>query len=268
MRQAWISEECAAIEANLRRALASYATVHLDGIVDSLPGLFFVASGVAYPTFNIAMLSETFAGGAGAFSGALKDASRFFRQRRLPWSFWLCEEMLDPESRAKADRLLVSNSLRLVAEYRGMVAGHLLPPARPLPELELQRVSSLGNRRSFRDLMSSVFNLPEEVSSAVYEGERYWGNSMVGWIGYLGGRPVCSAATVTASGVIGLYSVATAAEARRRGCAEAITRLALMEAAADRDVSRLILQSTPAGFGLYCRLGFRDVARFAVYVSS
>jgi len=268
MRPVWVSAECAAIEANLRHALSSYAMIGGDGAVDSLPGLFFVVSGVKYPTFNIAMLSGTFAGSAGALADALRHAARFFRLHRLPWSFWLCEDMLDPISRPSAERLFASNGLRLVAEYEGMIACQLHPPARSLPELAVKRVSDLPTRRAFRDLMSSVFSLPEDVSSTVYEGERYWSGSMMGWIGYRDERPVCSAATDSASGVTGLYSVGTAADLRRRGYAEVITRLALIEAARGQAISRLILQSTPAGFSLYRRLGYQTVTRFFVYVSS
>jgi hypothetical protein len=46
-----------------------------------------------------------------------------------------------------------------------------------------------------------------------------------------------------------------------------VMRHALAEVIEQRGMERVILQSTPAGLRLYERMGFRQVARVAVYSS-
>jgi len=62
-------------------------------------------------------------------------------------------------------------------------------------------------------------------------------------------------------------NVATLPGSQRRGFGEAVMRHALAEVRKERGLERVILQSTPAGLRLYERMGFRQVARVAVYSS-
>ena len=79
--------------------------------------------------------------------------------------------------------------------------------------------------------------------------------------------PLTTSATVTAAGVVGLYSVGTLAEFRRQGYAEATLRHALEQSCRRSGLERTILQSTPGGLSLYQRLGYRVVTRFTVYIA-
>jgi GNAT superfamily N-acetyltransferase len=73
----------------------------------------------------------------------------------------------------------------------------------------------------------------------------------------LGGEPVATTAMLLAAGVAGLYCVVTAPKARRRGIGSAVVLAALKDArAAGYRVA--VLGSTPMGYGLYRRLGFRQ----------
>jgi ribosomal protein S18 acetylase RimI-like enzyme len=56
----------------------------------------------------------------------------------------------------------------------------------------------------------------------------------------------------------GIYLVATATAARRRGLASEVMRGLLVQARA-RGLAAAVLQSSPQGLGLYTRLGFREV---------
>jgi len=74
-------------------------------------------------------------------------------------------------------------------------------------------------------------------------------------------------AVVAGGGVLGVYNVATLPGCQRRGFGETVMRHALADAHRRLGLSRVILQSTPAGFRLYERMGFRTVASVAVYAS-
>jgi ribosomal protein S18 acetylase RimI-like enzyme len=64
-----------------------------------------------------------------------------------------------------------------------------------------------------------------------------------------------------AAGVVGIYSVATPPEHRRKGYGEAITRAAMQ-------VARLpaVLQPSAMGEGLYRRLGFEPVGEVTNWI--
>jgi ribosomal protein S18 acetylase RimI-like enzyme len=84
-------------------------------------------------------------------------------------------------------------------------------------------------------------------------------------VGYVDGEPVSTAATVFASGAIGVYNVATLPASQGRGYAEAVMRQAVSEAQRHHAVERTLLQSTPAGYHMYERMGYRTVTKVAVY---
>jgi ribosomal protein S18 acetylase RimI-like enzyme len=81
------------------------------------------------------------------------------------------------------------------------------------------------------------------------------------------GRVVSIVAIVEGGGALGVYSLATMPGDRRHGYGEALLRGALERESARTGVTRVILQSTEAGQGLYERLGFHEVAQFSVYLT-
>jgi ribosomal protein S18 acetylase RimI-like enzyme len=253
------------IASNLREALSCYALSDPQGFVEEWPGLCLISSGVRYPSFNSALLTVPVRGWR-ELKELIEAARSHFATLRLPWSFWLCEDMLDASGRKESATLLSRAGMRLVAEYHGMETEELKPPGHDLPQFEIRRVETPATRRAFFELMSEIFELPEDVSRAIYGGERYWSSHMIAWVGYVNGKPVCSAATATAAGAIGVYSVGTIPALRRRGFAEAITRHALERARQSSAVRRTILQSTSLGLGLYRRMGFEPITRVSVYI--
>jgi GNAT superfamily N-acetyltransferase len=255
------------IAGNLREALSCYALSDARGFVDARPGLCLISSGVRYPSFNSALLTAPGQGWR-ELERSIEVARRHFVSLRLPWSFWLCEDMLDARGRRESGSLFSRAGMRLVAEYHGMQAEELKPPGHDLPSFEIRRVETPATRSAFFRLMSEIFDLPPDVAMAIYGGERYWSSHMVAWIGYVDGQPVCSAATATAAGAIGIYSVGTVPPWRRQGFAEAITRHALEKARQLSCVRPTILQSTSLGLNLYRRMGYQPVTRVSVYIGS
>jgi ribosomal protein S18 acetylase RimI-like enzyme len=99
----------------------------------------------------------------------------------------------------------------------------------------------------------------------LYDVDALWNRDFIGYLGCVDGEPVCTAATLVASGAVGLYSVATLPGHERKGYGEAITRHAVERAQARSGFTRLILQATDSGLALYRRLGYRTVTHFAIY---
>ena len=238
------------------------------GDVLELPGVTIASLGVSFQMFNAAFLNGPVEG-PGEMECRLELARSHFRSRSLPWAFWICEDWLDRSTRRGLAHACARFGLRLSSEMPGMVAERLTSQKRQLPELEIRRVDSSGVLDDFRGVGSVCFHVPLPWFSEVFDGslpvER---RGFVCWVGYHGGQPVATAATLFAHGVVGLYNIATAPGQRGRGFAEALTRYAAGAALEEAGAVPLVLESTSLGFRLYDRLGFRTVTGIAVYNSS
>jgi len=87
------------------------------------------------------------------------------------------------------------------------------------------------------------------------------------YVGYVNGEPVATAATLLGGGAVGVYNVATLPDHRRHGYGEAVMRHALEQARREHGIECSTLQSTPAGYGIYQRMGYRTVTKVAVYAA-
>jgi ribosomal protein S18 acetylase RimI-like enzyme len=81
------------------------------------------------------------------------------------------------------------------------------------------------------------------------------------------GRPAACATLCTAGDAAGLYAVAVAEEARRRGFGRAVS-LAALQAGADAGHRFGVLQSSAMGFGVYRGIGLTLVCRLQAYEDS
>lgn len=253
---------------NLRAMMLNYSLAADSGEVAERPGVTLVNSGLAFSAFNAALLSGACLEHPRDLRACLQQAQRYFQEKRLPWSFWMAEERVSPAVRQASSVAVHAAGLRWIAQHDGMMTERLLAPVRALPAIEVRRVFDRATRSHFARLSSAVFNLPQPVSAAVYGQPDFWSGTLAGWVGYWEGRPVCCAATQSAAGVIGLYSVATQAAFRGRGFAESITRHALEAARQASGSHACILHATREGQPLYRQLGFRYATRLDVFVTA
>ncbi|MEY4577179.1 MAG: hypothetical protein RL701_1882 [Pseudomonadota bacterium] len=102
-----------------------------------------------------------------------------------------------------------------------------------------------------------VFSLPERWRNP------YWHTFVV----YERERAVSAAALLFSHGIAGIYWVATSADARSKGYGELVTRHASHHAfkAGARCV---ILQASPFGEPIYRKLGFREITRYPMFLST
>lgn len=254
------------LELNLRAALGVFSRAHPDGEVRELPGLELICSGVRFSTFNAVLLTDP-ADSEEELSARVRRARDYFGRRGLPWSLWLCESWLGRNLRRRARKVLEGAGLRLLVRMPAMVAERLRPPSRPLPELAFRKVEDETTRRAFAEIMTATFEVPSAIARQIYGAEATWRDGFTGWVGYLEGMAVTTAATRVAAGVVGLYAVGTLPAFRGQGCAEAAVRHALQQAQTTSGIETSVLQSTPAGLRLYERLGYRAVTDYEVYVS-
>ena len=84
-------------------------------------------------------------------------------------------------------------------------------------------------------------------------------------MGYLGGQPVCCAATFLVEGVRYVGYVATAAEHRRKGYGEVVMRKSLDDALEATGARRTVLHATELGQPVYEAMGYHAVTPFSFY---
>jgi GNAT superfamily N-acetyltransferase len=254
------------VEENLRAAMRFFGEATGSGEVRMLDGGTGIYSGLDYGVFNIAMLDGPLES-LDAFERRLAACKSFFEPRTKRWSFWLCEDRIGQEHMPAAQTMLAEYRLRPISRAPGMLADGLQPPSHELPQIEIEPVANQASRQDFGDLTAVNFDIPAKISRAVYYPEVAWRGAYRGYIGRAGGRAVSMIAMVAAANSLGVYSLATRPEDRRRGYGEALLRAAVAKEQERTGIDRLILQSTEAGHKLYLRLGFRPVARFSVYLT-
>jgi ribosomal protein S18 acetylase RimI-like enzyme len=255
------------VEENLRAAMRFFGEATGTGEVRALDRTVAMYSGLEYGVFNISLLTRAATIADGGLDAALTEAAKYFKQHTKRWSFWLCEDLLDPATRRKARQICNDFGLRPISYPPGMIAPHLLPPVRPLPKIECRPVDDEKTRCAFAEITSICFEIPPGIANAVYGPAAAWNGAYKGFVGIVGGRPVAIAAMVKAAGALGIYSLATVPIHRHQGYGEALLRAAAAVSRPKSSVEPFILQSTEAGHSLYRRMGFRDVAKFTVYLT-
>lgn len=253
------------ISRNLCHAMAAYAQTNAGGRSIMRSGLTIIDSGLDYAAFNAAILPDPVQ--LSELEALIRQAARYFSGAKRPWGCWLCDDLLSTAAQERLSSLFAPHGLRLITEHQGMVADSIRPTRRRFPDLDIRAVKDPATRAHFASVCAQVFSLPAKIARSVYESRGFWTSSLDGWVAYQQGLPVSIAATASQGGTIGLYSVGTLANFQHRGFGEAITRHAIGRAQLRDRAARVILQSTPAGLGLYARIGFQPASRFSVFMS-
>jgi GNAT superfamily N-acetyltransferase len=260
------------VDHNLRAALRFFGQATGAGEIRALEGAVAIYSGLDFGVFNIAMLSAPVAEAPRGsrpepLEARIAECGRFYQPHAVRWSFWLCEDLLDAGSRRRARQAFAQCGMRVISQPPGMLARALRPPEHPLPQIECRAVDGDVTREAFGAITSTCFDIPHSVSRTVYQTERAWHGDYCGYVGFAGGAPVSIVALARSAGTLGVYSLATLPEYRRRGYGEALMRAAVAIECQRAGAAALVLQSTESGYQLYRRMGFRGVSKYTVYLT-
>jgi len=234
------------------------------------PNLEFSESGATYrwhtpvrhPWFNGVLVSQP----------PSKDAKRliaetvaYFQQRDVDVFTWWLEPDLDVSA---WEVPLSTRGFHYTADTPGMAVelSALSEPPQPLPNLEIQPVTSQAELRTWATTFGAGYGLDIDTTTA-YSGLiaslgvdlplRYY-------LGYLNDKPVSASTLFLGAGVAGIYNVGTLPEARGMGIGTQITVKPLLEAR-QMGYQVGILQSSTMGFNVYRRLGFQHLVDMGHY---
>ena len=251
------------VEENLRTAMACYSRVSDQGESRAYPGVVVTSSGVNIAVFNSALLTAPAT--QPQLEQAIAVSSLHFDSKALGWSFWLCDDLLEPGLRSASRNFLREKGLSLVAQPPGMHAEQVNAAARPPAVMNVKRIDDERTRLDFAHISSIVFALPFTSAKRIYCERALWQPPMSGWVAYVEDKAVSVVTTAIAADVIGIYSLGTLPQYRGRGYGETLLRHAIDEARKQTGIKRSILQSTNDAFKLYLRMGYQVVTSFSVY---
>lgn len=234
------------------------------GEVVERPEVFITAGHVSWSLLNMAFLQNPVETEA-ELERAVDSAARYFAQGPNGWSFTLTPDWLAPSLRERADALLASRGLHIGMTTTGMVADRLLAPLRPLPKLDLRPVSNEWGRNAIADVNAASYDMPQPLGREALAVPGIYGADCLAFVGARDGAPASTTAAMRVDGITYIALVATMAEHRRQGAAEAVMRHALAEAKRAWGLERTVLHATPAGAPVYRRMGYRDVTSFVSY---
>ncbi len=197
-------------------------------------------------------------------SRRIKKAHEYFADRQCPGVFFIADNLgrsTQAEMPAEFARYGYAPALAII----GMATNALAAPVRPLPALRYGTVSDQKSRRTVAELNAVAYEVPPEWGQDFFERFNVWSHGAFGTIGYLDDRPAACAVTVPIKDRLYMALVATAHEFRRFGCAEAVMRRSLEDAARATGLTRTVLHASPMGRPLYSQMGYHDTLPFTLY---
>jgi GNAT superfamily N-acetyltransferase len=193
---------------------------------------------------------------------------RYRSERCLPM-WWIVGPSTQP---ADLGKRLQSRRFRKFARPPGMAVnlqGLENQPALP-GGFVIERVMNSTQLMQWAEIVAKADEISEALKLGFYklfEGQGFGPEAPCQlFIGMFNGQPVATSRLFCAGGVAGIYHVATLPEARGRGFGTAMT-LTTVRAGLELGYHIGILFATPAGYGVYRRLGFQEYCYVDVFMS-
>jgi len=222
-----------------------------------------VATGVPSPLFNPVLRATV---PARELGDLIESAREWYRERRLPWSWYVGPASRPPSLTTELER----RGFAKVTEPPGMAARlDNLDELDRGADIVVARVSDKKLVDAWFAVFGPAFELSRAAASAfrdlILAGGLDDDAPMRNYVAFEGKSAVATGSLVPAAGVGGIYNIACRADRRGQGIGRAMTH-ALMAEAADMGFQTAILWSTTAGLPVYRRLGFQERVRVPTYL--
>jgi ribosomal protein S18 acetylase RimI-like enzyme len=169
----------------------------------------------------------------------------------VPWSILVRAEARDAVAELAA-RHGLTGSHDVVMMARAAADAVL-----PAEDSQIRRVGS-ATSDVYTAVLAEGFEIPAAVVSSLMSGGVLDAPGFTGYLAEASGRPVATGLGIDSPGMIGVYNIAVAPGARRRGIGRAVTARVMVDGfAVGADAA--YLQSSTAGRPLYESMGFQQV---------
>lgn len=230
-----------------------------------LPYALLINGGVPSATFNFICKARLESENASMQIGA---ATEYFLKQGLPVGWWTGPSCKPTE----VGTWLAKAGFQHGGVYPGMSVGleeYAKPPLHQDDSIKVAQVTNPDDISHFAHIAGTAFD--GEPKPAV----DYYGRTVDVllqpdcpfrlYLAFLNGDPVATCATFISHGVVGIYSVATLPNARKRGIGRLLTAFALHQGH-QLGASYGILQASSQGVRMYQALGFERCCDFDVWL--
>ena len=223
------------------------------------PDLTVYISGMDRPMFNAVLRTNLDPANA---DKRIAETVNLMKSRNVPF-YWRIRKTDTPPN---LTNLLEKAGLKGSEEPGMAIDLDKLRAPQPPPGFSLERAKG---RRSLEEYARTLIKaypaspwILEPFTRMILHADL--GDAFRHYIGYLGGEPVAAASVLLASGVAGLYNVASMPEVRGKGVGSYISSAPLLWAR-DDGYRVGILHASDMGRSVYARLGFQDRGKVISY---
>ena len=193
----------------------------------------------------------------------LRAAAALRRTKREAGFLLVAEDQL-ALMRGDVQNVTAQEGFAFALHFTGMAADAAALHANPAPvQLNKRRVTDDEALTAYARLNCEAYGMPASIAPSALTP--VWKKSGYSYLGYKNGELVSTAAAFAHEGSLYVGLVATRADFRKQGCAEAMLRHAVAEARRATGINRTTLHATDAGFPTYRRIGYEPTARILVY---
>jgi len=153
------------------------------------------------------------------------------------------------------EEIVADEGFAVMLSMVGMEAAELTPAPFPPADLEISRISTDEAAHAAAMINAHAYHMEEEQFTCCGGMHFYPGDSMA-YVGYVDGRPVCTAGVRPVNGTIYVYLVATEPGEQGKGYAATVMRHAMDEGRKAIDLPLLTLHATTGGQKTYEKMGF------------
>ena len=186
------------------------------------------------------------------------------KARRVPMRWWLGPgtQPADIGERLEKRGFAHVQLAGMAIELSGMEA------PRAESALRVERVRDSGMLEAWCRVLAGGFSVRQMAADGFGRAFAVVGLDAPDWslyLAYLNGEAVAASSMYLGAGVAGIYNVATLPEARGKGVGSAVS-YAPLRAAQEAGYQIGTLQASRLGYGVYRRLGFKEICTFNLYV--
>ena len=162
------------------------------------------------------------------------------------------------------EELVREAGLAPLMSLSGMEALHIIGPRRLPPSIQIRRVTDEATARDLAEVNALAYGMPKEGFECMANFHFWDDSAFAGWVGYVDGNAVSTAAALPVAGTVYIAMVATLPGQQGKGYADTVVRHAIAQGRLTTGAASTTLHATPMGEPVYRAMGYALTAGFTL----